>query len=248
MGTHTSRTTIVPRTRGGRIEFYGAHVGVWAARAAAIGIDPARVAAIAAAVEAAKEAQAAHRLAQQAAMAATQRYANAVRDLHDAPGMGADTIETIKAFARSSDGPDDPDGTSVYVLAQIPAPQKPSAAPPPGTPREFVTRLLPMGEVELRWKCDNPAGTQGTMYEVRRALGTTRDFQFLGVSGTKRFVDATLPSGAGTVQYLVTAFRSTARGNAGLFTLNLGVSGGVDASVAAARGTGQSRPPMKAAA
>ncbi len=60
---------------------------------------------------------------------------------------------------------DDPE---VYSFAQIPPPAVPGAVPPPGTPFDFRTALLQNGAVELKWKCQNPAGASGTIYEVTR--------------------------------------------------------------------------------
>ncbi len=50
-------------------------------------------------------------------------------------------------------------------------------------------------------------------------------FAVIGVSGIRRFVDDTLPSGAASVTYEIVAIRSTTRGIAGRFTVNFGVSG-----------------------
>lgn len=128
-------------------------------------------------------------------------------------------IQTIKTFAATSDDP------NVYVLAEIPAPAPPSTPPPPGTPFELSVGLLGDGSLDLKWKCNNPSGTMGTIYEVRRAPAGGA-LQFIGASGVKSFSDASLPSGAATpITYQITAVRSTARGNPAQFIVNFGSGG-----------------------
>lgn len=95
---------------------------------------------------------------------------------------------------------------------------------PTGTPFEFIVGLLQNGALELRWKCSNPSGTQGTIYEVQRQIGSG-GFACVGASGVRSFTDDTLPSGSAPVTYQVTAVRSTSRGNPAQFTVNFGVGG-----------------------
>ncbi|MCC6951557.1 MAG: hypothetical protein IT433_08925 [Phycisphaerales bacterium] len=104
-------------------------------------------------------------------------------------------------------------------------PATPGTTPPPGTPFEFTVGLLQNGALELKWKCSNPSGTVGTIYEVKRSIGSGA-FAFIGVSGVKMFTDETLPNGAMPATYQVTAVRSTARGNPAQFTVNFGIGGG----------------------
>lgn len=77
----------------------------------------------------------------------------------------------------------------------------------------------------LTWKCVNPDGASGTIYEVRRRLGTGGDSVLIGASGNKSFTDDTVPSGTARVSYFVTGVRSTARGNTAQFDVNFGVGG-----------------------
>lgn len=98
-------------------------------------------------------------------------------------------------------------------------PATPGTLPPPGTPFDFTVSLMQSGALELKWKCNNPEGTSGTIYEVRRA-GT-----FVGATGVRTFVDETLP-GTSPVMYQVTAIRSTSRGNPAQFTVTFGTGGG----------------------
>jgi hypothetical protein len=93
---------------------------------------------------------------------------------------------------------------------------------------EGLDGLLQTGALELKWKCNNPSGTQGTIYEVKRQIGGVGSggFVFVGASGVRSFTDDTLPSGSAPVTYQITAVRSTARGKPAQFTVNFGIGGG----------------------
>lgn len=210
---------VVPNDRLGKIEFYEAHLSPWAASAAAIGLTPAQVTALTAKVTGARKAYNDHLAAQEAARAATQAFYDSVRTMHSSAGAGADMIATIKTYAQTTNNP------NVYVLAQIPPPAAPGATPPPGTPFDFTVGLLQDGSLELKWKCSNPSGTVGTIYEVKRQIGSG-PMQFVGATGVKTFTDDSLPSNASPCTYQVTAVRSTARGNPAQFTVHFGMGGG----------------------
>ena len=208
---------VVPDNRLGKIEFYEAHITPWTTNAAAIGLLPAAVTALGAATTNARKAYNDHLAAQAAAKAATNAFYDKVRIMHGSPGFGADMIQTIKTFAQTSNNP------NVYVLAQIPPPAQGGTTPPPGTPFDFTVGLLQDGSLELKWKCSNPSGTVGTIYEVLRKVGTGA-FSFVGATGVKTFTDDTL-TGASPVMYQITGVRSTARGNPAQFTVHFGVGG-----------------------
>jgi hypothetical protein len=209
---------VVPDSRIGKIEFYEAHIAPWTSHAAAIGLTPAAVTALSTLTTQARAAFNAAEAARAAAKAATQNFYDKVRAMHSNPGAGSDMIETIKTYAQTKNDP------NVYVLAQIPPPATPGITPPPGTPLDFTVSLLQNGALELKWKCNNPSGTQGTIYEVKRQTGGGA-FTFIGASGVKSVTDDTLPSGATPATYQVTAVRSTARGNPAQFTVNFGIGG-----------------------
>lgn len=211
---------VVPDNRLGKIEFYEAHTGPWTTNAAAIGLTPASVTALSTATTNARKAYNDHLAAQEAARAATQAFYDKVRLMHSAPGAGADMIQTIKTFAQTTNNP------NVYVLAQIPPPAAGGATPPPGTPFNFTVGLLQDGALELKWKCNNPSGTVGTIYEVKRQIGGGGAMTFVGATGVKTFTDDSLPSNASPCTYQITAVRSTARGNPAQFTVNFGMGGG----------------------
>jgi hypothetical protein len=211
---------ITPTTRLGKIEFYESHVGPWATSAVAIGLQTSAVTALTTLTSAARKAYGDHLAAQDAAKTATQNFYDKVRAMHNGIGAGADMIETIKAFAETTNNP------NVYTLAMIPPPATPGVTPPPGTPSDFSVGLLQDGSVKLTWKCSNPAGVGGTNYEVLRKIGGSTTFTYLGQIGKKSFTDVTIPAGSTPATYQVTAFRSTARGEPAQFTVNFGVGGG----------------------
>lgn len=209
---------VVPDSRLGKIEFYEAHIAPWTTNAAAVGLTPASVTALGTLTTQARAAFNAAEAARQAAKAATQNFYDKVRAMHSGPGAGQDMIDTIRVFAETKNEP------NVYNLAQIPPPATPGVTPPPGTPFEFTVGLLQNGALELKWKCNNPSGTQGTIYEVMRKIGSG-SFVFVGASGVKVFTDETIPAGSSPCTYQITAVRSTSRGNPAQFTVNFGIGG-----------------------
>jgi hypothetical protein len=102
----------------------------------------------------------------------------------------------------------------------------PSPMPPPGTPSECRVTLVGNGAIELAWKCGQPRGSTGTMYHVHRRSGADPAFAYLGTTGTKRFVDATLPADSGRLVYQIRAVRSTKAGVAAEFNVNFGMTAG----------------------
>lgn len=232
---------VVPQGRLGKIEFYEAHIAPWTANTAAIGLTAPAVTALTTATTQARAAFNAAEAARAAARAATQNFYDKVRAMHSNPGLGADMIETIRNYAQSKNDP------NVYVLAQIPPPAVPGTLPPPGTPTDFSVGLLQDGSLELKWKCANPAGTQGTIYEVKRQIGGGT-FTFVGATGVRAFTDDTLPAGSTPATYQITGVRSTARGNPAQFTVNFGIGGPGLVGVTIASVTGENGANVKLAA
>ena len=81
------------------------------------------------------------------------------------------------------------------------------------------------GALQINWKCTNPPGTNGVVYEVRRRLGLG-EYTFIGAVGTKKFIDNTLPIGSSNVSYQVTGTRGNLRGVSSSFNVTFGVGGG----------------------
>lgn len=209
---------ITPNSRIGKVQFYEAHIQPWTTNAAAIGLTPADVAALASATGAARVAFNGMIAARDAAKAATQNFYDKVSVMHSDPGKGSDMIDAIKNFAQSTDNP------SVYTLAQIPPPASGGVVPPPGIPYAFRVALQQSGAIELRWKADNPSGAGSTVYEVLRSVGGGA-FEFVETAGEKKFTDETIPGNAGPVTYRVTGVRGASRGPLAEFTVKLGFNG-----------------------
>jgi hypothetical protein len=215
--------SLVPPTIDGKIQFFQSKITPWTTSATAIGTTTIAVTALGVKVSNAQDKLAAQIVALAAAKTATAELQAAIRDMQSA---GADIIKQIRAKAAT-------DGDSVYFLAQIPAPARPTPVPAPGTPTDFKATLNPDGSVKLRWKCTNPAGSVGTIYQLSRRTGATGPFVAIGGSGAKTFLDATVPAGAASVTYQVVAVRSTAMGTPAQFTVNFGVGGSGEATVLA---------------
>ncbi len=222
----------VPQKIVERVMFYQNHLTPWTDNAAAIGLTTQQVGDFALLVIAANNAMNAAEAARDASKAATLTFHESVRTLHGDPGAGADLIRTIQNFAMTTDDP------NVYALAQIPAPQPSSAAPPPGTPFEFTVGLLALGELTLGWKSNNPSGTSGTVYEVRRSLDNAASFETIGITGERSFTDDTLASGCAHAVYAITGIRSTKRGATSTLTVRFGVGGASIVSSATLQGGG----------
>lgn len=216
--------SVVPRNTVPMIQFYEDHNTPWSTNATAIGTTTTEVTALATKTTAARAAYD----AQQAALIAAR---NATLTLHLAlkamDVAGSNIIKKVRAKAGT-------DGYTVYVLASIPAPATPSPVPAPGTPTDFTTTLNPDGSLKLNWKCPNPPGAVGTVYQIARRDGASGDFIAVGGSGKRSFIDETLPAGVASVTYQITAVRSSAIGVAAQFIVNFGTvpgSGEMTASV-----------------
>jgi hypothetical protein len=194
------------------------HEPIFTDNTTAIGISVTQAAAFATATTAAQNSVDAVEAARSAFRAAVQTANIAVRTLR---GQAGDAVRSVRSFAELQ-----PDPQAIYALAQIPPQAPPSPAPPPGTPYQLEVSLLQTGALKLRWKCQNPSGTSGTVYEVFRRNQPGAPFQYIGALGGRSFTDETLPSGSASVTYQITAVRSTVRGNPAQFTINFGIGGG----------------------
>jgi hypothetical protein len=214
---------VVPDKQIEKVQFYENHSEPFTEHATAIGVTSTEVTDLVTKTAAARAAYDAQQTARQAAKAATESFDNAARAMGIA---GAALLKKIRAKAEQTGNPD------VYTLAQIPAPPTPSARPAPGTPTNLTIKLDGNGALILKFKCSNPAGTSGTMYQIYRSVGDG-EFQYLGGCGEKRYVDATVPAGATKLTYQIQAVRSTAVGMWATFNVNFGTNagGGATASV-----------------
>lgn len=205
---------VVPRNRQPQVQFFITHLPKWAADPEAIGTTPEMVATLADQTEAARLALMEQRAAQQAAQSATLRARLAIDAMAT---TGAAIILQIRSKAQT-------EGRDVYTLASLRSPAKPSPIGKPGLPTEFAYTLDARGALLLRWKCKNPRGSVGTIYEVHRRIGLNGELTFLGTTGQKRFVDTTIPAGTARIVYQIRAIRSTTRGDFAMFNVNFGTT------------------------
>lgn len=208
--------SILPSRVQDLIEFMNLHAPIWVTNAAGIGVLPSAASSFSALAAAAQNAYTARLNADEAARVALVAQKTAVADARRA---ASDLIRTIKAFAENAPKP-----TVVYNLAQIPPPATPGSVPPPGTPSNFNVTLLQSGALELKWKCINPPGASGTVYEIQRRIGEGA-WTTLPPSGARTFIDSTIPSGGSPVMYQITGIRSTLRGQPATFSVMFGVGG-----------------------
>ena len=193
--------------------FYLTRAPKWAEEAEVLGLDPAQIALLQTRIEAAREAFNAQRQALASARSKTQALQFALDAMNT---QGAGIIQQIRGRSATL-------GNKAYILALIAKPEKPSPIAPPGTPSGFDAQVTQIGSVILRWQCDNPHGSRGTIYHLHRRIGAPGgQWDFIGTAGRKEFEDATLPAGVAQVCYRVQAFRSTAAGQVAEHVMNFG--------------------------
>ena len=228
---------IVPNKPADKITWYEAHIAPWTASATQIGSSAPEITALDTLTQTARAKLTAQQAARDAARTATNQLREAVLAMAVA---GSDVLKKVKAKAATTAG--------VWDLAQIPPPATPSPVGPPGMPTTFKVTLNPEGSLQLTWKCSNPAGAGGTIYQVSRKIGAQGAWTMIGGAGEKKFLDNSVPAGVATVSYRVQAVRSTQKGTANDFTVNFGVGGGgefLSATLAEESG-GSSAPKMAA--
>ena len=208
--------SLVPKKKPERTTFFASKISPWTTNSAALNVEPAAVATLDTRVEAARDAQATFVAARAAARSAGINYDQAVRGMTLA---GTAIISQIRTTAQTG-------GDAIYALADLPAPPTPRPVPAPGTPSDFVAALGGDGSVKITWKCVNPRGSTGTMYQVYRRVGGAGEFSYVGGVGAKEFTDSAVPAGATTVTYQIQAVRSTAAGGWAQFNVNFGTSAG----------------------
>ena len=229
--------SVVPSEVVAKIQFYEDHNTPWSSNAVAIGTTTTEVTALQTKTAAARTAYDEQQAAQLAAKDATLRLRLAVEAMATA---GGSIIKKVRAKAQT-------DGLGVYALASLPAPATPTPVPPPGTPTDFTAALDGNGALSLKWKCVNPPGSSGTIYQVWRRSTPTGEFTYLGGSGSKDFDDATIPAGSSSVTYQIQAVRSTAVGAWAQFNVNFGVAAGGGAGAPMTVSVVETRPTRVAA-
>jgi hypothetical protein len=102
----------------------------------------------------------------------------------------------------------------------------PTPSPAPGTCSDFKVKLGADGSVQSSWKANNSKGMTGVTYQVYRRFGSEGEFEFVGASGLRKFVDTTIPAGTAQVQYQIRGIRPTGAGEWAQFNVNFGVAPG----------------------
>ena len=201
----------VPEGRSDAVGFFQSHIAKWVENADQIGSNPTEMAALQGKINDARAAFTAQQEARYAAQTATAAFNRILDELRV---MGSSVISKIRATAQT-------DGSQVYVLAGVSAPTKPAPLGAPGQPFKFDAQLQNGGWLNLSWKCKNPRNAAGTMYKIDREIDGG-GFVYIGSSGVKRFNDRTIPAGAKSIVYRITALRSTAVGIAATFPVSFG--------------------------
>jgi len=214
--------SVVPNKYPQRVQFYEDHVTTWNNNSSAIGTNISKVQNLTTLMQQARTRLNEQQVALAAAKAATLAFNLAVESMSV---EGASIIKQIRAQAETN-------GDSVYTLAQIPAPATPSPTAPPGTPTALKVTLDGNGALLLNWKCKNPKGTSGTIYQIYRKLGVSGEFTYLGGTGEKKFTDDAVPAGVTQVTYQIQAVRSTAVGLWATFNVYFGNNAGQTTSAA----------------
>lgn len=213
----------VPRKDLETIQFFELHVPVWTGTPAAIGLTPAQVTALDTLTKAARNTYTAQQNAKNAAKAATVNFRSAIAALRN---NGADLVKLIRAFAQTTNNP------NVYALAQINPPAPPTPRPAPGQPTDFTVALTTEGAISLRWKAANASPSSGAFFNIRRKLAGQNAFEIIGNTGSKSFVDDTIPLGTTHATYIIQGYRGTTAGEASdQFVVQFGVGNGLNVSL-----------------
>jgi hypothetical protein len=187
----------VPSTIVGKIEFFEEHLPVWAANAAAIGVDLAQIADLTARTASARASYESANATRTVARSATVTQRDDVNFMYD---LGADLIKVIRAFAEATDDP------SVYPTALIPPPSPGAPLGPPQTPKDLAGSLNSAGQIELDWD-----GTRegGTSFRIERSINSSGGpWTLIGTSEERSFIDTQVPTALENISYRVTAVRA----------------------------------------
>lgn len=211
--------SVVPRQLQDFLDWADLHASTWVANAGGIGISNQKAAGFAQLAASARDRYNQQLAARQALDNATELQQDAVRE---ARREAADLIRDIRAFAEDQNKP-----AEVYVLADLPVPGQAAPLPPPGKPNSVSVAIEPAsGAITLRWKVTNPVGASGTTYIVRRRVGGSGEYAFVGISGVRSFTDNTFIAGPDSVQYTIQGQRGPSAGlTSDPITINFGRQG-----------------------
>ena len=200
------------------LAYCGAHESVFVDNAPGIGLTAGQATSFATATATAKAAYDAHQAKMQEARAAGVEARAALAALRT---NLSSVLSIIRGYANTQPSP-----AAVYALAQVTPPAPPSPAPAPSQPTDFRAELIAGGAVKITWKAPNPSGAAGTLWFINRKLSGESTFTQVGVSGSRSFVDTTIPASSGGGMYIIHGQRGNSVGEQSLpFVIELGVSG-----------------------
>jgi hypothetical protein len=211
---------ILPRKDSDLLNWVSSRSELWQENAAFLNFTTAQITAWQALIN---EAQVANQAAEQAcnaSKAATSALRDSIRTLRRETG---ELIDQVRLTADRAENP-----VKVYNRAQVPEPTPPSPRPAPEAPRDLSATLdASTGDLKLTWKA---SGNSGTVYTIRRRVTTstgTTASEVVGVTGSKRFTDDDVPTGARSVQYTVQGARGRSIGpESAILTIAFGRGGG----------------------
>jgi hypothetical protein len=178
---------VVPETQTDRIGFYRSRIADWTANAAALGLDPLKVAELSAMVDAAFQAHLAREAAESVARAATQTLNEGIRRMH---GLGSSLIQAVRAQAAVTGDLD------LYVLALLPIPDDASPVHPE-TPHGLTFRFHFDGSQTLKWR----GSAKGGYFTVHRLPNGNGPLELIGATSKKSLLLPPLPAGASFAAY-----------------------------------------------
>lgn len=198
--------SVLPTTKLGRLEWVEARIASWKGSPTTIGLTLSECSQL---EDQVKAARAAYDDAIKAKNIAKDSTVTSDDEIGSLTTLAANAIKHIKAFAASSANPD-----AVFAAASVPPPAAPGPVQPPAQPTNFTFELdTNTGGLIVRWKCSNPAGVSGVVYNVRRSIGSGQAVT-VGVTGEKRFTDTAIPAGASAITYQVFGQRGSQTGTA----------------------------------
>lgn len=192
---------VIPDSKQDVLNWGTSHAPIFTLNALGIGLTAPEAAVFAAAVTAAGTAWTDAIAAREVAKAKTVLSDAAFATLFDKASI---TVSIIKAFADKNVNP-----PAIYALAQIPMPaeRQPSGAPP--APQNVSCQIDNLGRVDVRW---TGSTRYATFFNVWRKLQGQSMWTQVGATGSKSFVDATVPEETVSAMYYVQAQRGDTTG------------------------------------
>lgn len=189
---------IVPDGNNESITFFEVRAPIWVANAAALGISESAAASLQTLAQSARAALNNAALKAAESVSATAAQNETIGEMRK---VGGNLIKGIRLTASMEGDP------SLYQLAQIPEPKKPSEIDPvnPSNLRFF---LGSNGGLELRW---DGLTVRGTSYLVDRAIvgasGQPGPFSRIATATSRSYTDKTVPPGSVSAVYRVSALK-----------------------------------------